>query len=47
MDNQNNIPSEKRESYKTSKNIFASFKFAINGLIYCCLLYTSDAADDP
>ena len=35
MDNQNNIPSEKRESYKTSKNIFASFKFAINGLIYC------------
>ena len=34
MDNKN-IPSEKRESYKTSKNIFASFKFAINGLIYC------------
>ncbi len=35
MDNQNNILSEKRESYKTSKNISASFKFAINGLIYC------------
>ena len=35
MDNQNNISSEKRDSYQTSKNIFASFKYAINGLIYC------------
>ncbi len=35
MDNQNNIQREKRESYRTSKNIFASFKYAINGLIYC------------
>ena len=35
MDNQNNIHREKRDSYQTSKNIFASFKYAINGLIYC------------
>ncbi len=25
----------RRESYQISRNIFASFKFAINGLIYC------------
>ncbi len=25
----------KRESYQTSRNIFASFQYAINGLIYC------------
>jgi len=35
MSNQNNYLKEKRESYQTSRNIFASFKFAINGLIYC------------
>ena len=35
MGNQKNIPIEKRESYQTSRNIFASFKYAINGLIYC------------
>ncbi len=35
MANQNKITKEKRESYQTSRNIFASFKFAINGLIYC------------
>ena len=35
MDNQNNKLGGKRESYQTSRNIFASFKFAINGLIYC------------
>ena len=35
MGNRNNIPKEKRESYKTSINIFASFKYAIKGLIYC------------
>ena len=35
MGNQNKILIEKRESYQTSRNIFASFKYAINGLIYC------------
>ena len=35
MASQNNKINGRRESYKTSKNIFASFKFAINGLIYC------------
>ena len=35
MVNQNNIPIEKRESYQTSRNIFASFKYAINGIFYC------------
>ena len=35
MGNQNNLIKEKRESYKTSRNICSSFKFAINGLIYC------------
>ena len=35
MGNQNNIIKAKRESYQTSRNIFASFKYAINGLIYC------------
>lgn len=35
MVNQNNYLKEKRESYQTSRNIFASFKFAISGLIYC------------
>ena len=35
MDNQNNIQRRKRESYQTSKHIFASFKYAFNGLIYC------------
>ena len=35
MVNQNNIAREKRESYQTSRNIFASFKYAIYGLIYC------------
>ena len=35
MGNQNNIMKEKRESYQTSVNFFASFKFAFNGLIYC------------
>ena len=35
MGNQNQISIEKRESYKTSRDIFASFKYAFNGLIYC------------
>ena len=35
MDNQSNILREKRDSYQTSKNIYASFKYAFNGLIYC------------
>ena len=35
MGNQNNKIKRRRESYQTSINIFASFKFAINGLIYC------------
>ena len=35
MGNQNNKVKGRRESYQTSKNIFASFKYAINGLIYC------------
>ena len=35
MNKQNNIQRKIRESYQTSKNIFASFKYAINGLIYC------------
>ena len=35
MGNQNNIIKGKRKSYQTSRNIFASFKYAINGLIYC------------
>ena len=35
MGNQNSIIKGKRESYQTSKNIFASFKYAIDGLIYC------------
>ena len=35
MGNQNNIMREKRESYLISGNVFDSFKFAINGLIYC------------
>ncbi len=35
MGNQNNKIKGRRESYQTSINIFASFKFAINGLIYC------------
>ena len=35
MANQNNKIKGIRESYQTSRNIFASFKFAINGLIYC------------
>ena len=35
MDNQINILREKRDSYQTSKNIYASFKYAFNGLIYC------------
>ena len=35
MSNQNNKIRGRKESYQTSKNIFASFKFAINGLIYC------------
>ena len=34
MDKQNKII-KKRQSYKTSRSIFASFKYAINGLIYC------------
>ena len=35
MGNQNNKIKGIRESYQTSINILASFKFAINGLIYC------------
>ena len=35
MDNQNNKVKGRSKSYQTSRNIFASFKFAINGLIYC------------
>ena len=35
MVKQNKITIKKRESYQTSRNIFASFKYAINGLIYC------------
>ena len=35
MPHQNNLPIDKRESYQTSRNIFASLKYAINGLIYC------------
>ena len=35
MGNQNKILIEKRESYQTSRNILASFKYAINGFIYC------------
>ena len=35
MSNQNNRPKAKRDSYHTSINIFASFKYATNGLIYC------------
>ena len=35
MDKQNKKTIKKRESYQTSKNFFASFKYAINGLIYC------------
>ena len=35
MGNQINNIKEKRESFQTSRNIFASFKFAINGFMYC------------
>ena len=35
MGKQINYLKEKRESYQTSRNIFASFKFAISGLMYC------------
>ena len=35
MGKQNKNKIKKRESFQTSKNIFASFKYAINGLIYC------------
>ena len=35
MGNQNNKINVRRDSYQTSINILASFKFAINGLIYC------------
>jgi len=35
MGKQNKIKKIKRESYQTSTNIFASFKYAINGIIYC------------
>jgi len=35
MANHNKITIKKRESYQTSRNIFASFRYAINGLIYC------------
>ena len=35
MRKQNKITIKKRESYQTSRNVFASFKYAINGLIYC------------
>ena len=34
MGNQNNISIEKRDSYQTSRNVIASFKYAIQGLIY-------------
>ena len=35
MVKKNKVIIKKRDSYQTSRNIFASFKFAINGLIYC------------
>ena len=35
MGNQNNKIQGRRDSYQTSINILASFKFAFNGLIYC------------
>ncbi len=35
MSKKNREKIKKRESYQTSRSIFASFKYAINGLIYC------------
>ena len=35
MAKQKKLSIEKRESYQISRNIFASFKYAFNGLIYC------------
>ena len=35
MVNRNNILRKKRGSYKISRNIFDSFQYAFNGIIYC------------
>jgi len=35
MVKQNKITIKKRDSYQISRNVVASFKYAINGLIYC------------
>ena len=35
MLNKNNMLRKNRDSYKISRNVFASFKYAFNGLIYC------------
>ena len=35
MGKQNKITIKKRNSYQTSRNFVASFKYAINGIFYC------------
>tara|TARA_B100000131_G_scaffold136541_1_gene133160 strand:- start:7663 stop:8082 length:420 start_codon:yes stop_codon:yes gene_type:complete len=35
MRNRRNLYRKRKHSYRKSKNVFFSFKYAINGLIYC------------
>ena len=35
MKNKNNHFANRRKSFRTSKNIYQSFKYAFNGIIYC------------